>query len=203
MKVLVILGHPKKGSFNHAIAEQTVQTLQKNGHEVFYHDLYDEGFDPILISQETTKECSLPGPIGKHCSELSIVDGIIIVHPVWWEAMPAILKGWVDRVVRPGVAYEFKEVADGEGASVGLLNAHTVLVLKTCNTPPGHEIKGNPLSVVWNDSIFGTSSKKGLAYPYQFFRKTYGMIVTSTLENRKEWLQDVQLTVNQYFPKGR
>lgn len=203
MKVFVVLGHPTKGSLNHAIAEQTVQTLRKNGHEVLYHDLYEEGFDPVLESQEISREAALTEQIEKHCSGLAVADGVVIVHPIWWEMPPAILKGWVDRVVRPGVAYEFKEVADGEGASVGLLNVHTVLVLNTCNTPPGHEIKSNPLSAIWNESIFGNSSKKGLAYPYQFFRKTYAMVVTSTLEERKEWLVDVQATVDKYFPRGR
>ena len=203
MKVLVVLGHPNKGSFNHAIAYRAVQTLHDNGHLVFFHDLYQEDFDPILKNQEISRGAELPEQIKKHCSELSEVDGIIIIHPVWWEAPPAILKGWVDRVVRPGVAYEFVEVNNGEGESRGLLNVHTVLVLNTGNAPEGNVIEGNPLNGLWNGSIFGTSSKKGLAYPYQFLRKRYGMIITSTPEKRIEWLDDVQSTVEKLFPQGR
>ena len=58
-------------------------------------------------------------------------DGLIVVHPNWWSQPPAILKGWMDRVLRQGVAYEFGE----GGAVIGLLEGKTALVLTTSNTP--------------------------------------------------------------------
>jgi len=54
------------------------------------------------------KDAALPDAIKQHCEEIALVDGIVIVHPNWWGQPPAILKGWVDRVIRPGVAYEFQ-----------------------------------------------------------------------------------------------
>jgi NAD(P)H dehydrogenase (quinone) len=109
MKVSVILGHPSQGSFNHAIAETVVETLRRSGHTVRYHDLYAEGFDPITTHAEVPKGAPLDPAIRHHCDEIARADGIVIVHPNWWGQPPAILKGWIDRVLRVGVAYEFEE----------------------------------------------------------------------------------------------
>ena len=70
MNVLVILGHPSKGSFNHAIANTVIETLSNNGHEVFFHDLYEEKFNPILSYQEIPKGVLLEGVIEEHCNEI-------------------------------------------------------------------------------------------------------------------------------------
>lgn len=115
MKISVILGHPDEGSFNHAIAEAVVQTLLENGHEVFFHDLYGEGFDPVLPHGEAPRGAHLDPVIQRHCDEIAGAEGIVIVHPNWWGQPPAILKGWVDRVIRAGVAYEFMEGDSGAG----------------------------------------------------------------------------------------
>ena len=196
MKVLVILGHPNKGSFNHAIANMVVATLLNDGHEVFFHDLYEEKFDPIISSQEIPKRASLEKVIEKHCNEISNVDGIVIVHPNWWGQPPAILKGWVDRVLRPGVAYEFKEGDSGEGIPIGLLKAETALVFNTANTPRERELQvfGDPLEILWKKCIFEFCGVKN------FHRKIFGVIVTSKLEERQDWLNEVRETVNTHFP---
>ncbi|MCZ7384534.1 MAG: NAD(P)H-dependent oxidoreductase [Candidatus Methanoperedens sp.] len=131
MKVSVILAHPNKKSFNHAIAETAVEALKQNGHEVYFHDLYEEKFNPILSIEEIPKDSSLPLEIEKHCKEISGAEGIIITHPNWWGQPPAILKGWVDRVIRPGVAYEFLENDKGEGVPNGLLKAKAAIVGRT------------------------------------------------------------------------
>lgn len=93
MKVSVILGHPDKSSFNHAIAGAAVDTLREKGHEVCFHDLYEEKFDPILPMEEIPGDAPLPPEIEKHCSEIAEADGIVIVHPNWWGQPPAIIKG--------------------------------------------------------------------------------------------------------------
>lgn len=84
MKILVILGHPKTGSFNHAIAETAIHTLKDNGHEVIFHDLYREGLDPVLPHDEIPKGAGLDSVIRKHCEGVSDADGVIIIHPNWW-----------------------------------------------------------------------------------------------------------------------
>jgi putative NADPH-quinone reductase len=196
MKISVILGHPNTESFNHAIANTAVETLLNNRHQVFFHDLYEENFNPITSSQEIPKGASLEKVIEKHCNEISKAEGIIVVHPNWWGQPPAILKGWVDRVLRVGVAYEFKEGDSGEGIPVGLLKVETALVFNTSNTPKEREMQvfGDPLEPLWKNCIFDFCGVKN------FYRKMFGVIVTSTLEERQAWLEEVKETVNAYFP---
>jgi NAD(P)H dehydrogenase (quinone) len=196
MKVMIILGHPNKGSFNHAIANTALETLLNNGHKVFFHDLYEENFNPIVPGLEIPKRAPLEKVIERHCNEISNTDGIIIIHPNWWGQPPAILKGWVDRVLRPGVAYEFREGDSGEGIPIGLLKAEIALVFNTGDTPKEREMQvfGDPLEVLWKKCIFEFCGVK------KFYRKMFGVVISSKLEERKEWLKEVRETVNIYFP---
>ena len=164
MKLSLILAHPDPGSFNHAIAETARQTLLRNGHTVFFHDLYAERFDPVLPAHEIPKGAPLPPEIAEHCAEIATADGIVIVHPNWWGQPPAILKGWIDRVIRPGVAYEFLEDDSGEGVPIGLLRAEMAVVFNTSNTPEAREASafGDPLETLWKNCIFGLCGVQGL-----------------------------------------
>ena len=196
MRVLVILAHPRSNSFNHAIGEAAVHVLEAEGHQVAFHDLYAEGFDPILGWKEIPKGSQIDGTIAMHCRDLVEAEGIIVVHPNWWGMPPAMLKGWVDRVIRPGVAYEFLEGDSGDGVPRGLLQARIALVFNTSNTPPQREMEafGDPLQALWKNCIFGLC---GIG---DFRRKSYGVVVTSTEEQRQAWLDDVRETVRQCFP---
>lgn len=196
MRISVILAHPDEKSFNHAIAQATVKRLECNGHTVIFHDLHKEGFDPLLPGDEIPKDASLPEAIKKHCDEIAEADGIIIVHPNWWGQPPAILKGWVDRVIRPGIAYEFQENDSGEGVPNGLLKAKTAIVFNTTNTEAEREklVFGDPLETIWKNCIFG------LCGVTDFYRRMFGIIVTSSEKQRSEWLDEVRKTVDRIFP---
>ena len=196
MRVSVILGHPEPGSFNFAIAEAAVEALTQNGHGVSFHDLYAERFDPILPGPEIPKGATLDPAIKSHCDEIAAADGIVIVHPNWWGQPPAILKGWVDRVIRPGVAYEFVEGDGGEGVPVGLLRAKCALVFNTSNTPPEREREafGDPLETLWKRCIFGLCGVNDVR------RRTFSVVVTSTPEERRRWLAEVREMVGRRFP---
>ena len=195
MNISVILGHPDTGSFNHAIAETVVQTLRDNNHKVLYHDLYGEGFDPNLPAEEIPKDAPLDPVIKRHCDEIAETEGIVIVHPNWWGQPPAILKGWIDRVIRVGVAYEFEEGDSGEGVPIGLLKAKKALVFNTSDTSAKreNEVFGDPLERLWKDCVFGLCGVKNV------YRKMYRIIVTSTFEQRQAWLKDVQQIVREHF----
>ncbi len=197
MRISVILAHPNPLSFNHAIAGATLKTLRKSGYDVDYHDLYEEQFDPLLIAAEIPTEATIPTEIEKYCNEITKTDGIIIIHPNWWGQPPAILKGWIDRVIRPGVAYEFLEGDSGEGVPNGLLKAKTALVFNTSNTGTERErnIFGDPLETIWKNCIFD------LCGVQKFHRTMFNIMVVSTDNQRNEWLQEVCETVNKYFPK--
>jgi NAD(P)H dehydrogenase (quinone) len=199
--ISVILAHPDKNSFNHAIADAVVKQLKQNGYHVHFHDLYKERFDPLLFEYEFSEDAPLPPTIKKHCRQIAAADGIVIVHPNWWGMPPAILKGWVDRVIRPGVAYNFIEGDKGEGVPVGLLKAKTMVVFNTSNTTAPREAKvfGDPLQKIWKDCIYGLCGPKRR----RFVRKIFRVIVTSTLKQRKQWLNETQSIIRSLFPKDK
>jgi putative NADPH-quinone reductase len=195
MKILIILAHPTNGSFNHAIAETVYKKLLNRGHEAIFHDLYAEHFDACLSSDEILKNGKVDPYILKQCQELKDCGGIVIIHPNWWGMPPAIMKGWIDRVIRPGVAYEFREGDNGEGIPVGLLKARTAIVFNTANTSEEREnnIFKDPLETIWKNCIFD------LCGVQNFYRKMFRIIVTSTENERKQWLTEVEETIEKYF----
>jgi NAD(P)H dehydrogenase (quinone) len=197
MQISIILAHPDPNSFNHAIAQTAVEAIKANGHRVFFHDLYQEKLDPLLNAEEIAKDSTLPAAIRKHCDEITATDGIVIVHPNWWGQPPAILKGWVDRVLRPGVAYEFQEGDLGEGVPKGLLKVRAALVFNTSNTEAQREKNafGDPLETIWKKCVFG------LCGVTNFHRRIFNVIVTSTDAQRRAWLNDVKKDIDIFFPK--
>jgi putative NADPH-quinone reductase len=199
MKISVILAHPRKGSFNHAIAGTAVSGLREAEHTVTFHDLYAEQFDPLLLHTEIARDASLPLLVSVHCREIAEADGIVIVHPNWWGMPPAILKGWIDRVLRPGVAYRFAETDSGEGVPIGLLKAQAVIIFNTSNTPAlrEQEVFSDPLERIWRDCIASFCGVPG------FYRMMFGVVVTSTEEQRREWLGEVRKRVLEVFPPVR
>ncbi|SMP79624.1 Putative NADPH-quinone reductase (modulator of drug activity B) [Desulfonatronum zhilinae] len=181
MNISIILAHPDKASFNHAIAATVVKQIESNGHAVSFHDLYAENFDPLLVCGEIPKHAVLPESVKSHCEEIRQADGIVVIHPNWWGQPPAVLKGWIDRVIRPGIAYEFLEGDSGEGVPRGLLKAQVAVVFNTSNTTPERErqVFGDPLETIWRNCVFG------LCGVGEFHRRTFGMVVTSTESERE------------------
>jgi len=110
---------------------------------------------------------------------------------------PAILKGWIDRVIRPGIAYEFEEGDNGEGTPIGLLKAKIGLVFNTSNTSEEREnnIFKDPLETIWKNCIFSFCGVK------QFDRRMFRIVVTSDLNQRQIWLNEAKTMIDKYFPK--
>ncbi|MGW7448880.1 NAD(P)H-dependent oxidoreductase [Kitasatospora sp. NPDC054795] len=148
----VYLAHPRPGSFNHALYGAVVDELRERGCRVRAHDLYAEGFALLLAAEETgtvaAAEQSGDPVLALHRAEVAALDALVLIHPNWWGMPPAVLTGWVQRVLVPGVAYKLG-TADGEPA--GLLRAGRALVLNTSDTPEAREREefGDPLERIW------------------------------------------------------
>ncbi len=190
MKILVVIGHQRVGSFCHAIAAAAVEELRRAGHEIVFHDLYQERFDPVLRHEEIHDPNQADPVVRRHIDELLAADGYLIVHPNWWGQPPAMLKGWIDRVIRQGVAYQF--TASGVE---GLLKGKKALVLTTSNTPREDELRlyGDPLENLWKNCIFGFCGVT------DFLRRNFESIVLSTPQQRAEWLDEVRRLVRSHF----
>lgn len=188
MNILIVLAHPDASSFNHALARAVEDALTAAGHEVSLRDLYSEGFDPVLPAAELASACELPADIEAWCREVASADGLVIVHPNWWGSPPAMLKGWIDRVIRPGYAYNFLEGDAGEGVPVGRLAARAALVLNTANTPVEREIAvfGDPLEHIWRACVFDLCGITNVT------RRTFTVVVTSTPAERAAWLDEAR-----------
>ena len=149
MKYLIILAHPDKRSFNKGIAEIIVDTIFKSGNEAIFHDLYEENFNPILLLEEINRKFSFDEAIQRYSIELSEADHIIFIHPDWWGQMPAILKGWIDRVFRQGTAFEYDGPDFTEKQKIALLTGKTATVIITTDREPETMLIAN----IWKKDI--------------------------------------------------
>jgi len=132
MKHLIVYAHPNKESLNHSILDTTVNTLNKLGHEVVVRDLYALDFQPVLkpTDTEAMKAGQTPIDIKTEQEFISEADVITFIYPIWWTGLPAILKGYVDRVFSYGFAY-----SSGEEGINKLLKGKKGIIINTHGTP--------------------------------------------------------------------
>lgn len=133
MKVLIIYAHPDQNSFNHAVLEKVKTGLEVGKHTYTVIDLYKRNFDPVLVYNDEKKKGDLTSdPQVTQFQELiKQADHLIFIYPIWWYGMPAILKGFIDKVFLSGFAYTNKG-----GFPKGLLSDKSAWVLYTIDSPP-------------------------------------------------------------------
>ncbi len=110
MRLLVVFCHPSRESFGAALLETACRTLRAAGHDVRVRDLYRDGFEPVLSEGEWSDYLPRTGAIidkhPDHVEELRWAEGLLVIYPTWFYGPPAMLKGWLERVWLPGVAFE-------------------------------------------------------------------------------------------------
>ncbi|MEO7372191.1 MAG: NAD(P)H-dependent oxidoreductase [Ilumatobacteraceae bacterium] len=113
MRVVVVVAHPDPASFNHAIAARATTGLTAAGHEVSVLDLYADGFTAAMSHAERvayhTDQPILDPLVQRHAGIVKRAEALVFVYPTWWSTMPAVLKGWLERVMVPGVGFVFDE----------------------------------------------------------------------------------------------
>lgn len=138
MKVLVVFAHPIADSFNSAIHQTVIEELKKAGHTVDDLDLYKEGFQPVLDAEEWRNYQDLEknrAKVGSYIARLQNANAIVFVFPTWCFGEPAILKGWFDRVLVPGVSFSI----DANGAvHAALTNIRKIAGISTYGRPWWH-----------------------------------------------------------------
>ena len=205
MKIQAIVAHPRSGSFCHSIFSRAIETLEGAGHEVVVHDLYDEEFDPVLKADEAyTVGDSIEEVLLKvsdpvlslHRQEIVLAEGLLIAHPNWWGKPPAVLAGWLDRVLVPGVAYRLQAA---EGEPEGLLSLNSALILNTSDTPLEREVDvlGDPLKLIWENCVLPYCGVEKVE------RRMFGAVAGSSLQQRKRWLKEVETLSTSCFPDTR
>jgi len=115
MRALVVYCHPREGSFTAAVRDLVLAKLSDAGAEVRLRDLYAEGFQPVLTAGEHEGYLDTPAnrvPVERDCHDLEWCDTLIFVYPTWWYGLPAMLKGWLDRVFLPDLAFLMPDAKD-------------------------------------------------------------------------------------------
>lgn len=138
MRTLIVHCHPNPASLSGALYAATQESLKKRGHEMRCIDLYAEGFDPVLSLQERIDYLPNTGAIESkvqtHVDALRWCEHIVFVFPVWFYGPPAMLKGWLERVWLPGVAF-LPPPQKGKMAVPGLQNIRRLTVITHGGAP--------------------------------------------------------------------
>ena len=136
MHCLVIYCHPCPESLTAAVRDTVVGALERGGHDVRLVDLHGEGFDPVMSTEER-RGYHTPGdnekPVSAQLDHLRWADGLIFVYPTWWFGLPAMLKGWLDRVWVPHATFEMPD--EDNPVRPVLDNIHLIAAVSTCGAP--------------------------------------------------------------------
>ena len=136
MNVVVVLAHPCSDSFNHALAATAVEALTGAGHHVDLLDLYALGVSAALSADERRAyhgdQPILDPVLATHADLLRTAEALVFVYPTWWSTLPAILKGWLERVMVPGLAFVFD---DQHKVRPGLTHVRRIVGISTYGSP--------------------------------------------------------------------
>ncbi|SHH00804.1 Putative NADPH-quinone reductase (modulator of drug activity B) [Kaistia soli DSM 19436] len=137
MNVLVVYCHPCSDSYTAAVRDTVVAALGEAGHASAVIDLYGERFDPVMSAEERRgyhDEATNLAPFEDHARHLRWAQMVIFIYPTWWYGLPAMLKGWLERVMVPGFA--FKMPTRHRGSRPNLTNIRRLMVFTTCGATP-------------------------------------------------------------------
>ena len=191
MNHLVVFAHPNPKSFGKGIVDTIVKASEEKGAAVRVRDLYEIGFDPILKPSdfEALQSGKVPEDIGTEQEHIKWADVITFVYPVWWASVPAILKGYVDRVFSFGFAYE-----SVNGAINGLLKGKKALLFCTTGSP--NEVYAqsgmhDAMKKTTDQSIFNFTGIEDVKHIF------FGAVPYVSDEVRGDYLNDVKKVINE------
>jgi NAD(P)H dehydrogenase (quinone) len=155
MNHLIISAHPSEKSFSNYVASNLVSKSIENGWEVIWHDLYKSGFNPVLSPSDLQllKDGVTPMDIKTEQQKIASAEIISVIYPLWWASFPGILKGYIDRVLSNGFAFQY-----GKGGASGLLTEKKVILHTTMgNTVEEYQEKGliEAFKRSQGDEVFG------------------------------------------------
>ncbi|MBD2870974.1 NAD(P)H oxidoreductase [Paenibacillus arenilitoris] len=127
MNVLTVVSHPRTNSFTFAIADRFMQGLRDAGHETELLDLHRSGFDPVLWEADepdfSGKRKIYSPEVEAEMERMRKHDALAYIFPIWWYSMPAMLKGYIDRVWNNGFAYGSSKLHHRQVLWLGLAGA--------------------------------------------------------------------------------
>jgi NAD(P)H dehydrogenase (quinone) len=190
MKVLIIFNHPYEGSYCNAVLNSVTQGLQRANHEVDIIHLDKDGFNPVMTAQDLKAfrdKYPIDPKVIEYKNRLEDADHIVFIFPIWWELMPALMKGFIDKVIFPGVAYDYTNATNTKMKPLWT-KVKGVTMITTMNTPG-----------VFYWGIFGNAIQKAMMRG-TFWKLGYknrkwislNMVKLVSSERRKKWLDKIE-----------
>ncbi len=186
MTSLLVLAHPDDHSFNAQILQRVQQSLNQERYQTWVADLYRMGFNPVLSLEEIRSHTSFDPMIQDLSRKIKAAKLLVFVYPDWWGGPPAILKGFLDRIFRPGVAYDFMGDEESGRDQVPLFNDKGILVFSTTDRDnAGYSGR------VWQEQILPFCGAKSFRY-HVFLR-----VRDSDYRDRVNWLNSIPKLVKE------
>lgn len=190
MKVVIVFNHPYHGSFCNAILESVTKGLRKANHEIDIIHLDNDNFNPVM-SSEDLKAFRDKKPIDikviDYSNRIKNADHLVFIFPIWWELMPAMTKGFIDKVIFPGVAYDYSNESNTRMKPLWN-NLNGMTMITTMNTPNW---------LYW--ILFGNAIKKamimGTFWKIGFKNRkwvSFNKVKQVSKNKREKWLVDLE-----------
>lgn len=190
MKVVIVFNHPYDGSYCNAILQSITSGLAKGNHQVDLIHLDKDNFNPVMTANDL-KAFRDKKPIDPQVIDYNIrikeADHLISIFPIWWELMPAMTKGFIDKVIFPGVAYDYTNLSNTRMKPLWN-KLKGVTIITTMNTPNW---------MYW--LLFGNAIKKamllGTFWKIGFKNRkwiSYNQVKMVSAEKRKKWLLELK-----------
>jgi len=183
----VIYTHPSAGSFNHEVLNRLSNSFSKNDADFQVIDLYSDGFDPLLTKEDFNLYAqggTSDDLVKKYQRQISVSDELVFIFPIWWQNIPAILKGFFDKVMLRNFAYNED---DGWKGLLTNIKRVTVFTTSTVSTEYLVDKCGDPIQTVF---INRTLSDIGID-PQNCNWVNLGEVTTTTEETRENYLNDL------------
>ena len=195
MRTLIVYNHPREGSFCSAIREAVENGLKTGNHEYKVIDLDRDGFDPVMREKDL-KAFVTAGRIGedgleevdplvlRYMKMMRWAEQIVMIFPIWWMTTPAMTKGFIDKVIFPGIVYKM----EGGKLVSKLSSLKQVTIITTMNTPSEvyHDIFGKSLE---GSLIKGTFNQIGI---HDIRWISLNMVKQAGDEKRWVWLDEIE-----------
>jgi len=190
MRVAVVFNHPYKGSFCNAILESVKTGLETGKHEMDLFHLDHDHFNPVMTAEDLkafANRSPVDSEVIRYSERLKKADHLVFIFPIWWELMPALMKGFIDKVIFPGVAYDYSNDSNTRMKPL-LKNIKGLTIITTMNTPG-----------ILYKFLFGNAIQKALLRG-TFWKLGYknrkwinlDMVKSASDKKRKRWLKKIE-----------
>lgn len=189
MRVVIVFNHPYEGSYCNAILNSVKSGLDKAGHEVDVIHLDNDKFNPVMTGEDLLafkNKKSIDAQAIEYIQRVKAADHLVFIFPIWWELMPALMKGFIDKVIFPGETYDY--TSSGYGMVTLMKNLKSITVITTMNTP-----------AIMYKLIYGDAIKKALikgTFKKMGCKKvkwlSLNMVKMSSKDKRVKWLQQIE-----------